>query len=134
MRAITRDQTKNPELLTRALNELIEEFTWLKNTTSRNLDRANGMRTAADDIAEMNRKKGVLDGVQTGAAALVELGVDRIATAKSNLNGAGSPTTNDDNSKGYAPGSIWIDQSVFPQQVWMCALATTSAANWVRLG
>jgi hypothetical protein len=134
----TVDVAKNTALLTRFLNELVDEVGRLNNRLSEGeRNGGNGMqrRTAADDIRDAQRQKdNVLSGVQTGAAALVELGVDRIATAKSNLNGDGSPTTNDDVSKGYATGSIWIDQSVFPQEVWICALPTISAANWVQLG
>ena len=46
--------------------------------------------------------------------------------------GVGSdPTVSDDNTAGYAIGSVWVNTS--SGDVFICAAASTGAANWIQL-
>jgi hypothetical protein len=46
----------------------------------------------------------------------------------------GSPTSADDETKGYVLGSVIVDTSVSPRQVYVCTNAATAAATWVNAG
>ena len=50
---------------------------------------------------------------------------------KNNTTATTDPTTTDDNTQGYAPGSIWINAST--GYVHLCLFNTTSNANWVTV-
>lgn len=48
-----------------------------------------------------------------------------------NLQAAVAPTTTDDGSIGYAPGSIWIDKTL--DNAYICVSAVSSAAVWKQI-
>lgn len=140
MRAVTRDQVENPERLFRLLIEMRQHLvatTEQGKLTDKKLAEASVM--SAGTSGEGKREESVLAGAKSGPAALVKLGVDPVATKQSNMVVTVDPTTADDNSKGYQPGSIWISQipTAGPSTtytIWMLANAQTSAARWVSLG
>lgn len=70
-------------------------------------------------------------GATTAANARTNLGIDDIATKKSNLSAAVAPTVNDDSGDGYAIGSVWIDTTA--DQVYMATDVTVGAAVWKQL-
>lgn len=70
-------------------------------------------------------------GAATAAGARTNLGIDTIATCKSNLTAAGAPGAGDDSSLGYSQGSFWIEGSV---KAYMCVNASVGAAVWVQIG
>lgn len=122
LRTPTRDQVEDPERLQRWLREVVEEVEALRRLP---------VKPATVPIDAPN----VLSGVTSGPAALVQLGVDEIATKKSNLIARAAPTATDDNSKGYAVGSIWINVAAGPPKtVYIMTLDTTAAAEWVQIG
>lgn len=45
---------------------------------------------------------------------------------------ASAPAVGDDNTVGYAPGSIWVRLDT--DEAWICVDASTGAAIWVELG
>lgn len=47
---------------------------------------------------------------------------------------AGAPGVNDDASKGFGIGSIWVDTSVSPPAPYACLNATVGAALWRQVG
>ena len=47
---------------------------------------------------------------------------------------ASTPTTADDNTKGYVVGSQWIHTGVSPRVVYICTNATTGGATWIIAG
>ncbi len=47
---------------------------------------------------------------------------------------AGTPTTTDDTSKGYARGSQIVNTSVTPNTIYTCTSPTLNAAVWVLVG
>jgi hypothetical protein len=55
-------------------------------------------------------------------------GYRSIGVAKTNLNASVAPTVNDDNTEGYAPGSLWIIPN--DQFMWICLSSGTGAAVW----
>lgn len=65
------------------------------------------------------------------ANARTTLGIDNIATKKSNLSAAVAPTVNDDSSGGYAIGSIWIDTTA--DDIYQTTDVTVGAAIWRKL-
>lgn len=47
---------------------------------------------------------------------------------------ATAPTAADDNTRGFAAGSIWVDTSTAPDSAYICTSAATGAATWVSAG
>ena len=70
-------------------------------------------------------------GVSNAATARGALGVDDIATKKSNLAAAVAPAITDDSAAGYAVGSFWID-TVLDDGYW-CMDASVGAAVWKKI-
>lgn len=66
--------------------------------------------------------------VSNAATARGTLGIDDIATKKSNLTAVVAPTVNEDSGDGYAVGSIWIDVAL--DDAYICCDATVGAAVW----
>src|SRR5262245_59258275 len=117
---ITRTDVDNPERLLRLLREMAAEI--------------SGLRAESKPTTPQVQPPNILSGVKTGPAALINLGVDPIGTKLSNLNAQVDPTANDDNSKGYAIGSIWINVAATPDPtVFICAGALTTAAIWIEV-
>ena len=69
--------------------------------------------------------------VSNAANARTTLGIDAIATKKSNLSAAVAPTVNDDAGSGYAIGSFWIDTAL--DDGYWCMDATIGAAVWKKI-
>lgn len=67
-------------------------------------------------------------GATSASAALTNLGVDPIATKKSNLSASTAPTVSNDNTQSYAVGSIWIDTT--NNNIYQATNVATGAANW----
>ncbi|MEM4248446.1 MAG: tail fiber domain-containing protein, partial [Candidatus Nanoarchaeia archaeon] len=67
-------------------------------------------------------------GATSAGGALTNLGIDQIATKKSNLSANSAPTVNDDSTQGYAVGSQWLDTTA--QKSYVCLDATAGAAVW----
>lgn len=59
------------------------------------------------------------------------IGIDPIATKKSNLSATAAPGVGDDSGDGYAIGSIWVD--VTADNVYMAADVSVGAAVWKLL-
>ncbi len=49
----------------------------------------------------------------------------------SKFDATGAPGINNDNTEGYAPGSLWVD--VTNNKVYVCKDASTGAAEWVDM-
>lgn len=75
----------------------------------------------------------VLNGVTQPGGALVQLGIDQMATKKSNLEGLVDPTTNDDSSQGYSRGSFWVNTVAAPKRIFFLRDATVTAADWQQI-
>lgn len=56
------------------------------------------------------------------------VGLSNVQNIKVNLSASTDPTTTDDTSAGYAPGSIWVNTT--GDSAWVCVDATASAAIW----
>lgn len=69
--------------------------------------------------------------VTNAATARTNLGIDAIATCKSNLSAAVAPTVNDDSGDGYSIGSFWID--TVTDTGYMLMDATVGAAVWKQI-
>lgn len=69
-------------------------------------------------------------GATTASGARTNLNIDDIATKKSNLSASAAPGVNDDNTAGYAVGSVWIDVSA--DDGYLCLDASTGAAVWKK--
>lgn len=69
--------------------------------------------------------------VSSAANARTTLGIDALATKKSNLSAAVAPTVNDDSGAGYAIGSTWID--TVADDIYMATDVTVGAALWRKL-
>ena len=50
---------------------------------------------------------------------------------KANLSASSAPTTSNDDSQGYEPGSLWLDTT--NDEVYICADASTGAAVWKQV-
>lgn len=66
--------------------------------------------------------------ISNAANARTTLGIDDIATKKSNLSAAVAPTVNEDSGDGYGIGSLWIDTSA--DNVYIATDVTVGAALW----
>lgn len=122
----TIDQVKNPELLLRVLRDLATQvYTMADQISALQAE----VRQAKSEVTSRDKmKSSVLDGTATGAAALVKLGVDQTATAKSNLTATSNPTATDDSTKGYSIGSTWVNIST--SNVYVAASVQPGAAVW----
>ncbi len=69
--------------------------------------------------------------VSNAATARTNLGIDAIATCKSNLSAAVAPTINDDSGDGYSIGSFWVDTAT--DTGYMLMDATVGAAVWKQI-
>lgn len=54
------------------------------------------------------------------------------AGIKNNYGDALAPTTTDDDTEGYVPGSYWIHTGVSPHEVYRCVNNTTNLAVWIK--
>ena len=90
-------------------------------------------------LAAFNASTGHLHDGSTGNAPKINLvtsisgylPVDNGGVGKNTTTASADPTTSDDNTQGYAPGSIWINAST--GYVHLCLFNTTGNANWVTL-
>ena len=69
--------------------------------------------------------------ISNAANARTALGIDPIATKKSNLSATAAPTVNDDSGDGYAVSSVWIDLTA--DDAYMCLDASLGAAVWKKV-
>lgn len=105
-----------------------ETFTDLGNLTD--AQRSSDLRVLATDDAHgvgsstLILNDGTSDVPQNDVDAFLVGG----APLKLNLYGTVPPTANDDNTRGYQPGSYWVDRA--HDLVFVCADATTGAAEW----
>lgn len=74
---------------------------------------------------------GLVISINNAATMRTDLGIDTIATKKSNLGASAAPTVNDDSGGGYAIGSIWVDTTA--DNVYMAVDVTVGAAVWRQL-
>ncbi len=70
-------------------------------------------------------------GATTAPAARTNLGIDAIATKKSNLAASVAPGVTDDGAAGYAVGSIWCDTTA--DDAYICLDSTNGAAVWKKV-
>lgn len=70
-------------------------------------------------------------GASTAANARTNLGIDDIATKKSNLAAAVAPAVTDDGAAGYAVGSFWCDTTA--DDAYICLDSTNGAAVWKKI-
>lgn len=66
------------------------------------------------------------------AAVGLEAGQDAAIRVLNNPAGSGAPTVNDDSGDGYSFGSLWVDTSDTPSEIYKCVDATAGAAEWVN--
>ena len=71
-----------------------------------------------------------LSDVASVSTARTNLGLDVISTCKSNLGSTTDPGTGNDNTQGYAIGSVWVNTS--NNMAWICTNASTGAAKWAK--
>lgn len=70
-------------------------------------------------------------GATTSSGARTSLGIDDIATKKSNLSASVAPTVNEDSDDGYDVGSFWLDTTA--DDAYICLDATVGAAVWKKI-
>ena len=70
-------------------------------------------------------------GATSASGARSNLGIDAIATCKSNLAATVAPTINDDAGDGYAVGSFWLGTVL--GAAYICLDATVGAAAWSKI-
>lgn len=70
-------------------------------------------------------------GATSASGARTNLGIDAIATKKSNLAAAVAPGVTDDAAAGYAVGSIWCDTTA--DDAYICLDSTNGAAVWKKM-
>ena len=70
-------------------------------------------------------------GATSASGARTSLGIDDIATKKSNLSASVAPTVNEDSGDGYAVGSFWLDTTA--DDAYICLDATVGAAVWKKI-
>ncbi|MBF0438296.1 MAG: hypothetical protein HQL93_04155 [Magnetococcales bacterium] len=95
----------------------------LFNTATGKLIKGSGNIPTAAGFA-------LLDDVDA-AAQRATLGVDVLATKKSNLTATIAPTINDDGVAGYGPGSFWLIAS--SGVAYTCTSNATGAAQWIHI-
>ncbi|MDQ3803274.1 MAG: hypothetical protein M3416_05405 [Acidobacteriota bacterium] len=71
----------------------------------------------------------IMMSVSNAATARSALGIDDIATKKSNLAASAAPA-NEDSGDGYAVGSVWIDTTA--DDAYVCLDASVGAAVWKK--
>lgn len=69
--------------------------------------------------------------VTNATLARTALGIDQIATKKSNLTATIAPTVANDNTQGYAVGSFWMGTVL--GAAYVCLDASTGAAVWSKI-
>jgi hypothetical protein len=62
--------------------------------------------------------------------ALEQMGFLQLWGGRNNLAAAVDPTTGDDSSADYAPGSVWINANA--SRLWFCQSAAVGAAVWIQ--
>lgn len=102
----------------------------------------NGVLTLLDDagvetpITPVTLPLPLADGgLGTDASAFdgfVRIASGTASAVKANLSATVAPVASDDNTAGYAVGSVWID--VTADEVYICADASTGAAVWIQAG
>ncbi len=70
-------------------------------------------------------------GATTAAGGRTTLGIDTIATRKSNLTAIVAPTVTDDSAAGYSAGSLWND--TVGLQAYFCISAGVGVALWKQI-
>ena len=103
----------------------------LQVTLSQNLTTAGSPTFAALTLTAALTVGNGGTGATTASAARTNLGIDAIATKKSNLAATAAPGASDDNTAGYAVGSIWCDTTA--DDAYICLDASTGAAVWKKI-
>lgn len=70
-------------------------------------------------------------GAASATAARTSLGIDTIATKKSNLSATSAPLASNDGTEGYETGSFWINKST--NNVYICTDPTNASAVWKQI-
>jgi hypothetical protein len=70
---------------------------------------------------------------QVDAVALQCMGFLQVGTGRNNFIAAVDPTSSDDNTADYGPGSLWINTTADPNRAWICVSALTSSAIWLQI-
>ena len=47
---------------------------------------------------------------------------------------ASAPAATDDSSKGFVVGSMWVDTTATPDELYICSSSAVGAATWVKAG
>jgi hypothetical protein len=71
---------------------------------------------------------------QFDAVNLKGMGFDQVQPGgRNNFGSTVDPTTGDDNTADYAPGSLWTNTTASPQRAWINLSAATAAAVWLQI-
>lgn len=101
------------------------------------VDTALGTKADASTLGAL-ASKDTLTTADLDAGAVTE---DRLSasvqeklnrSAKNDFAASRAPTSADDAGAGWSPGSVWIDTSQSPHEVYRCVVATLAGAQWVH--
>lgn len=129
MREVTKSDIDNPERLLYLFRDLTNRLNEIQNTQEQNqFNSAEDMRKLKAAIPPPTP----ITGTSSPAEALVRLGVDQTATAKSNLTATEVPGAMDDINAGYNTTSIWIVPGVTPAW-YVCIDPSPGNAVWKKV-
>ena len=129
MRAINKSDVEDPQRLYYVIRELQDVNLSVRRDMELQVD-ANQKEMAK--VKTAMPKGSVLDGVTDGPTAFTKLGIDPLASKKSDISATVSPGATDDESSGYDVGSIKIIPTASAEEMWVCMNPAKGAAVWKK--
>lgn len=126
-RSVTKSDVESPERLLYVVRELQNTNIALRRDMELN---AFNYRKEIDRMKAEMPKGSVIDGVKNGPEAFAKLGIDQLASKKSDISATLAPGADDDESAGYGVGSIKIIPTASAEEMWVCMNPAKGNAVW----
>jgi hypothetical protein len=127
MRQLNKSDVESPERLYYVVRELQQTNLALRrDLETQAINNQKEMAQLKSTIPQGS----IIDGLSNGLEAFTKLGIDPLASKKSDLSATIAPGVDDDETAGYGIGSIKIIPTASSEEMWVCMNASKGAAVW----
>lgn len=127
MREVNKSDVESPERLLYVIREIQQ----VNLSMRRDIElQSHATQKEMATIKATTPKGSIIDGVTDRPTAFAKLGIDPLASKKSDISATVSPGVDDDESAGYDVGSIKIIPTASAEEMWICMNPAKGAAVW----
>lgn len=127
MRQLNKSDVESPERLYYVVRELQQTNLALRRDLE---NQALNNQKEMEKLKSTIPQGSIIDGLSNGPEAFTKLGIDPLASKKSDLTATIAPGADDDETAGYSIGSIKIIPTASSEEMWVCMNASKGAAVW----